>query len=133
MFCKAAPQLRLTNTTVGSVSIAAGGSVAAPLLEAYNAGDGNLTLGILQISAAWITAAAGAAPAGKTTTLASTCFPIQDPTQCRGPRGIGGSLHRDHHFHGGQCDGRSADDRRSGASGGAVPSSVSAYVAPGST
>lgn len=77
MFCKAAPQLRLTNTTVGSVSIAAGGSVAAPLLEAYNAGDGNLTLGILQISAAWITAAAGAAPAGKTTTLASTCFPIQ--------------------------------------------------------
>ena len=76
-WCQAAAELRLMNSTLGPVSIAAGGSVAAPLLEAYNAGGGDLTLGIRQISASWITVAAGAATACKTTRLAFTCFTIQ--------------------------------------------------------
>src|ERR1700722_13260297 len=74
--CDASPALRLTNSTVGPVSITVGGSVAGPLLEAYNGGDGNLTLGTPQISVSWITATIGAAAPCQTTTLASTCFPI---------------------------------------------------------
>ncbi len=70
--------LRLTNTAVGPVSVAVGGSAAAPLVEAYNAGDGSLTLSA-QSSATWLTATIGAQTACKTIPAppASSCIPIQ--------------------------------------------------------
>ena len=132
-YCHAAPELRLTNSTVGPVSIAVGGSVAAPLLEAYNAGDGNLTLGTPQISATWITVTAGAVTACKTTTLASTCFPIQIQLNVAGLAAsstpYAGTV---------TITAPNAIDAPQTIAvlaqvGGAVPSSVSVYVAPGST
>ena len=131
-YCQAAPELRLTSTTVGPVSIAAGASVAAPLLEAYNAGDGNLTLGTPQISATWITVTAGAATTCKTTTLASTCFPIQIQLNVAGLAAsstpYAGTV---------TITAPNAIDAPQTisvlAQGSAVPSSVAVYVAPGST
>ena len=77
-FAEAAPMLRLTNTAVGPVSVAVGGSAAAPLVEAYNAGDGSLSLSA-QSSATWLTATIGAQTACKTVPAppASSCIPIQ--------------------------------------------------------
>jgi uncharacterized protein (TIGR03437 family) len=132
-FCHAAPALRLTNTTVGPVSIAAGGTVAAPLLEAYNAGDGTLTLGAPQISVPWATATVGASGPCKTTTLASICFPIQIQLNVSGLAAsstpYSGTV---------TITAPNAVDAPQTIAvlaqvGGAVPSSVSVYVAPGST
>jgi hypothetical protein len=131
--CWAAPELRLTNSTVGPVSIAVGGSVAAPLLDAYNAGDGNLTLGTPQISAPWITVTVGPAAACKTTVLASTCFPIQIQLHVAGMAAsltpYSGTI---------TITAPNAIDAPQTIAvlaqvGGAVPSSLSMYVAPGSS
>jgi uncharacterized protein (TIGR03437 family) len=74
----AAPTLRLTNTAVGPMSIAAGATAAAPLVEAYNAGDGSLAL-TAQSSASWLTASIGVQTTCKTVPAppASSCIPIQ--------------------------------------------------------
>lgn len=74
----AAPTLRLTNTAVGPISIAAGGSAASPLVEAYNVGDGSLSLSA-QSSASWLSASIGGQTTCKTTPAppASSCIPIQ--------------------------------------------------------
>ncbi|MFN0172458.1 MAG: hypothetical protein ACKV22_39145 [Bryobacteraceae bacterium] len=69
----AAPRLRLANATVGPISIATGQSGAAQTVEAFNIGDGSLSLGVAS-SASWLTATTGAARActGRT----GTCIPI---------------------------------------------------------
>ena len=74
----AAPTLRLTNSAVGPISIAAGGSAAGPLVEAYNAGDGSLSLSA-QSSASWLSASIGGQTTCKTQPAppASSCIPIQ--------------------------------------------------------
>ena len=74
----AAPMLRLTNTAVGPISVAAGGSASGPLLEAYNAGDGSLSL-TAQSSASWLSASIGGQTTCKTIPAppASSCLPIQ--------------------------------------------------------
>jgi uncharacterized protein (TIGR03437 family) len=72
----AAPMLRLTNTAVGPISVAAGSTVKAPLVEAFNAGDGSLAL-TAQSSASWLTATIGSQAACSTTTQATSCLPIQ--------------------------------------------------------
>jgi uncharacterized protein (TIGR03437 family) len=132
-FCHAAPALRLTNSTVGPVSIAVGGSVAAPLIEAYNGGNGTLTLGTPQISVPWVTATVGAAAPCTTTTLAATCFPIQLHLNATGLAAsatpYSGTV---------TITAPNAVDAPQiiavvAQVGGAVPSSVSVYVAPGST
>ncbi len=69
--------LRLVNSVVGPVSAAVGTPPAAQILEAYNAGDGSLTLTVTpDPTAAWVSAAVGAARACTTTTAASSCIPL---------------------------------------------------------
>ncbi len=122
--------LRLTNTVVGPVSIAAGTAVAAPLLEAYNLGDGALALSA-QSSASWVTATIGAPAACKTTTLASSCIPIQlqlnagSLTASTTPYTAVVTITAPNTVDAPQTITVMA------AVGGAVPSTVSVYVAPG--
>ncbi len=73
MPAEAAPKLRLTNTVVGPVSIAAGANGPAQVVEAYNEGDGSLNLSV-SASAAWITASAGAARA--CSSRPGSCLPL---------------------------------------------------------
>ncbi len=70
----AAPKLRLTETTVGPVSIAAGQNGAARTVEAYNAGDGALALSVSS-SVAWISPSVGGAR--NCTSRAGSCLPVQ--------------------------------------------------------
>lgn len=130
-FCYASPALRLTNSTVGPVSIAVGGSASAPLIEAYNGGNGSLTLGAAQVSVPWVTVTVGAAAPCQTTTLASTCFPIQIKLNVTGLAAsstpYSGTV---------TITAPNAVDAPQPITviaqvGGAVPSSVSVYVAPG--
>jgi len=124
--------LRLVSTTVGPVSIAAAANGSAQTVEAYNAGDGTLTL-TASSSVPWIVPTVGAAAACKTTTAAASCLPIQlalntsalatsstgytgivtlsSPTAADAPQTITVTVQM----------------------GGGVPSSVTAYVAPGGT
>jgi len=55
---EAAPKLRLTATTVGPVSITQGGNANQQTVEAYNAGDGTLSLQTTS-SVSWLNATAG--------------------------------------------------------------------------
>jgi uncharacterized protein (TIGR03437 family) len=55
---EAAPKLRLTSASVGPVSVNQGASPAAQTVEAYNAGDGNLSLAV-STTVDWLTAAVG--------------------------------------------------------------------------
>jgi uncharacterized protein (TIGR03437 family) len=75
---QAAPTLRLANTTVGPLQLAAAGATNTQTLEAYNAGDGTLPQLTFTASASWVTASAGA-PRTCTTVSPSntkTCTPI---------------------------------------------------------
>jgi uncharacterized protein (TIGR03437 family) len=129
----AEPMLRLTQTAVGPVSVAPGATTAAPLVEAYNAGDGSLSLTV-QSSANWLTATVGAQRAScQTTTLATNCIPIQIQINSSGlatsTTPYTGIL---------TVTSPNAIDAPqtitvTAAVGGTVPSSVSVYVAPGST
>ncbi|MBK9168707.1 MAG: hypothetical protein IPM24_14730 [Bryobacterales bacterium] len=69
----AAPVLRLSSATVGPVSIAAGQNGPQQTLEAFNSGDGALSL-TLASSATWAAASTGAPRA--CTTRSGTCLPI---------------------------------------------------------
>lgn len=128
----ATPMLRLTNAAIGPISVAVGGSAAAPLLEAYNAGDGALALSS-QSSASWLTASIGSPAACKTTTLATSCFPIQITVNAS-------SLAASSTPYTGfvTITAPNAIDAPqtvtvTAAVGGGVPSSVNVYVAPGTT
>ncbi len=56
----AAPKLRLSATTVGPISVTQGANPASRFIEAFNAGDGNLSLQYAS-SAPWVSAFTGAA------------------------------------------------------------------------
>src|SRR5687768_17906644 len=65
----AVPQLRLSQTTVGPLSVAQGADTTSTV-EAQNVGDGSLNLQVAS-SAAWLTAAAGARSEEHTSELQS--------------------------------------------------------------
>ena len=76
-FANAAPMLRLVSTTVGPASIAVGSNGPTQTVEAYNAGNGTLSLtASFPSSVSWATATVGASRACTTTYLAATCIPI---------------------------------------------------------
>jgi uncharacterized protein (TIGR03437 family) len=121
----AAPRLRLSTAAVGPVSIATGQNGSAQVVEAYNEGDGTLTL-TLRSSAAWAGATAGTPRA--CTGRAGTCIPlnialqtstlsagtetalivVSDPNAVDAPQIITVTVHM----------------------GGSVPTTVSLYAAP---
>jgi uncharacterized protein (TIGR03437 family) len=72
----ATPTLRMVGATVGPVNVASGGTATTQVIEAYNIGDGSLSLSLTS-SATWITPALGASHACTTTFDARTCIPIQ--------------------------------------------------------
>ncbi len=73
---QAAPMLRVTASALGPIPVAAGGTAPSQTVEAYNIGDGSLSL-TLGSSVPWITATTAASRACATTTAASTCIPLQ--------------------------------------------------------
>ena len=74
----AAPMLRLVNTTVVPVPLPVGANGGTQIVEAYNAGDGSLSLaGNPTSSVPWITTSYGPSRACTTTTASATCIPIQ--------------------------------------------------------
>lgn len=126
------PMLRLTTAAIGPISVASGASAQAPLLEAYNAGDGSLSLSA-QSSASWLSAAIGAPAACKTTTLATSCIPIQITVNA-------GSMAASTTPYTGSITFTSPNTVDAPqtvtvtmAIGGTVPSNVTVYVAPGTT
>jgi uncharacterized protein (TIGR03437 family) len=72
----AAPQLRLATTTFGPYSIASGSNAAAQSVEAYNAGDGSLSLTATS-SVPWLVPSVGASRACQTVVDKPACLPIQ--------------------------------------------------------
>jgi uncharacterized protein (TIGR03437 family) len=72
---EATPMLRLVSATVGPLSIASGANGVNQTVEAYNAGDGTLSLSVSS-SVSWITASVGATRACTTTGAATQCFPL---------------------------------------------------------
>jgi uncharacterized protein (TIGR03437 family) len=70
----AAPKLRLTSSSLGPISVAAGSSGAAQTVEAYNAGDGTLALSAAS-SATWLSASVGSSRA--CSSRSGNCFPVQ--------------------------------------------------------
>ncbi len=77
----AAPKLRLSETAVGPYSIAVGANGATQTIEAWNAGDGSLSLQ-LSSSVAWARPTVGTAR--PCTTRGGTCLPIQVALQTAG-------------------------------------------------
>ena len=71
----AAPRLRVVTAAVGPVLIAPGTNGATQTVEAYNLGDGALSLSVSS-SVAWITPGVGAPGACATTTAATSCVPL---------------------------------------------------------
>src|SRR5215469_13932279 len=70
----AAPQLRLSTTAVGPLSVGVGANAAAQSINAFNLGDGSLNMSVSS-SASWLSASIGAStncPAGPV----PTCLPI---------------------------------------------------------
>jgi uncharacterized protein (TIGR03437 family) len=72
----AAPMLRLTSGTVGPIAVATGGSGPAQVVEAYNAGDGSLSLSA-QSTATWLVPTVQTSRACTSTTASRTCIPLQ--------------------------------------------------------
>lgn len=68
--------LRLVSATVGPVTVATGGFAASQTVEAYNAGDGSLSLS-MKSSVSWIAPTVGASRNCTTTTAATSCLPLQ--------------------------------------------------------
>lgn len=69
------PVLRLVSATVGPISIVAGANGIDQTVEAYNAGAGTLSLSVSS-SVAWVTPSVGAPRACTTTTAATSCVPL---------------------------------------------------------
>src|SRR5687767_12546552 len=70
----AAPQLRLSQTAVGPLSVAAGASTTAPSVDASNIGDGSLNLS-LSSSAQWLVPTLG--QPRECSLRDQTCTPIE--------------------------------------------------------
>ena len=89
---QAAPMLRLVASTVGPIQLASAGATNTQTLEAYNAGDGSLSL-TFSSSQTWVTAAAGAARRCVTTSAAATCTPIAFTINTSGlPQGLSSAI-----------------------------------------
>jgi uncharacterized protein (TIGR03437 family) len=74
----AAPMLRLVNTAVVPVPMPVGANGGTQIVEAYNGGDGSLSLaGNPASSVPWITTSYGPSRACTSTTASATCIPIQ--------------------------------------------------------
>lgn len=74
----AAPMLRLVNTAVVPVPLPVGSNGGTQIVEAYNAGDGSLSLaGNPTSSVSWIATSYGAPRACTTTTASAMCLPLQ--------------------------------------------------------
>lgn len=69
----ATPQLRLSTTSIGPISIAVGAAGAGQTIEAWNAGDGSLKLQVSS-TVTWISTGTGAQR--NCTTRTGTCIPI---------------------------------------------------------
>jgi len=74
---QAAPMLRLVNTTVFAVPLPVGGNGGTQVVEAYNAGDGSLSLSNPVSSVPWIATSVGSPRTCTTTKASATCLPIQ--------------------------------------------------------
>src|SRR5207248_740407 len=86
----AAPVLRLSSSTVGPISLAAAGATNTQVLEAFNAGDGNLALSFSS-SVPWVSASPGAPRTCRTllTAVGKTCSTIQLSINTTGlPQGL---------------------------------------------
>ncbi len=86
--------LRLVASTVGPVQLASAGATNNQTLEAYNAGDGSLSLTFAS-SASWVTAAAGAPRNCITVSPANTnsCIPIAFAINTAGlPQGLSSAM-----------------------------------------
>jgi uncharacterized protein (TIGR03437 family) len=124
----AAPKLRLVTTTVGPLSILQGGNGPTQTVEAFNAGDGTLNL-TLSSSATWIGTSVGALR--PCSSQAGNCIPLQFALSTSGlSAGITTGVVT-------VTDPNSIDAPQTITVtvqiGGAVPSSVDLYVAPGGT
>ena len=74
----AAPMLRLATTAVVPVPLPAGANGGTQIVEAYNAGDGSLSLsGNPTSSVPWIATSYGSPRACTTTSASATCIPLQ--------------------------------------------------------
>ncbi len=122
--------LRLTQTAIGPISVAAGSSVAVPLVEAYNAGDGSLSLSA-QSSVTWLTAVIGAQAPCKTTTLAANCIPIQIQLNAAGLANSATPLTGIVTITSPNAIDAPQTITVTAAVGGSIPSSLTVYVAPG--
>lgn len=67
--------LRLVSSTVGPIAIVPGANGVNQTVEAYNAGDGTLSLSVSS-SASWLTASVGPVAACATTRAAAVCTPL---------------------------------------------------------
>jgi uncharacterized protein (TIGR03437 family) len=74
---QAAPMLRLVNTAVVAVPLPVGGNGGTQIVEAYNAGDGSLSLSNPVSSVPWIATSVGSPRTCTTTKASATCLPIQ--------------------------------------------------------
>jgi uncharacterized protein (TIGR03437 family) len=86
----AAPMLRLASSTVGPVQLASAGAKNTQTLEAYNAGDGTLTLAITS-AASWVSALPGTPRKCVTVTPSNgtNCIPITFTIDTTGlPQGL---------------------------------------------
>ena len=69
--------LRLVNSTVGPIPVAAGSNGPSQTIEAYNAGDGSLSLSVsVASSATWLTASLGPQRACQSISTVANCLPI---------------------------------------------------------
>jgi uncharacterized protein (TIGR03437 family) len=74
----AAPMLRLVNTAVVPVPLPVGANGGMQIVEAYNAGDGSLSLAGNPVSSvSWIATSYGPSRACTTTAASATCIPLQ--------------------------------------------------------
>ena len=71
----AAPMLRLVSATVGPIAIVPGSNGINQMVEAYNAGDGTLSLSASS-SVAWLTPNVSAAAPCMTTAASRSCIPL---------------------------------------------------------
>ncbi len=124
----AAPRLRLVSSTVGPVSIAPGANGSLQTIEAYNALDGSLNLS-LSSSVSWIGSSVGAQRT--CSSRPGLCIPLQFALNTSGlPAGIATGIVT-------VSDPNAVDAPQTITVtvqiGGAVPSALDVYVAPGTT
>ena len=125
---QAAPRLRLVSSTVGPVSIAQGANGTLQTVEAYNTLDGSLNLS-LSSSVSWIGASVGAQRA--CSSQPGLCTPLQFALNTSAlPAGIATGIVT-------VSDPNAVDAPQTITVtvqiGGAVPSTLNVYVAPGTT